>query len=187
MELNIPATLFVVTGYLDTDRPFPFDEWSMAHSDRVPPEGWRPLTWRQCLEMERGGLVEIGTHSHTHQDFRRRPDDFKRDLLTSLALLRQKLGARRFTLALPYGSRALGFADPAFLDAAREADVLCALTTEIELVTSRTSPFSWGRFEVNQHDTGATLAGKLGGWFNWTAQARELFRLVTPPTIRGVR
>jgi len=27
-ELNIPGTIFVATKYLDTDRPFPFDDWS---------------------------------------------------------------------------------------------------------------------------------------------------------------
>ena len=31
-ELNLPATIFVATKYLDSDVPFPFDDWSAAGS-----------------------------------------------------------------------------------------------------------------------------------------------------------
>ena len=38
-ELNVPATIFVATKYLDTDRPFPFDDWSAAGKSGVPVVG----------------------------------------------------------------------------------------------------------------------------------------------------
>ena len=49
-------------------------------------------------------------------------------------------------------------------EVARDAGLLCALSTEPELVLRNQDPFSWGRFPAEQHDTAATLAAKLGGW-----------------------
>src|SRR3954465_13543682 len=40
-DLNIPGTIFVATKYLDTDRPFPFDDWPATGSKRTPPSAWR--------------------------------------------------------------------------------------------------------------------------------------------------
>jgi len=180
-ELRIPATIFVATAYLDSHEPFPFDDWGSLYHEQVPPETWRPLTWAQCQEMESAGLIEIGTHSHTHGDFRGNPESLKQDLRMSLEILQEKLGARRYSFAFPYGSRQLGFVDDSLLNVAQEAGVACAFTTEIELVNLRSSPFGWGRIEAVETDTGTTLSAKLEGWYCWMGKAREWFRLLCPP------
>ena len=43
--------------------------------------------------------------------------------------------------------------------------MLCALTTEPQLVRPGDSPFDWGRFAAEEHDTAASLAAKLSGWY----------------------
>ena len=68
-ELNVPATIFLATGYLDSDRPFPFDGWSASGSSRVPSTAWRPLSRRQCDEMLSDGLVELGATRTVTGDF----------------------------------------------------------------------------------------------------------------------
>ena len=47
---------------------------------------------QQCAAMERSGVIEIGSHPHTHRDLLRWPDQFASDLQASPALLEQRLG-----------------------------------------------------------------------------------------------
>lgn len=39
------------------------------------------------------------------------------------------------------------------------------LTTQRKLIEPLTDPFDWGRLNVEQYDSGATLAAKLSGWY----------------------
>jgi len=172
-ELQVPATVFVNTAYIDDDDPFPFDSWALAHRDRVPAETYRPLRRRQIDEMAGGGLIEFGSHTHTHDDFRNRPEAFRRDLQTSVEILRTQFGLREVPFAFPYGRWHHGSVSEELMAAAREAGVTCALTTEMELNHSQSDPFGWGRFNADAWDTGRTLAAKLGGWYGWAPKLEE--------------
>lgn len=183
-ELEVPATIFVVTGCIGSGQPFPFDRWANLNRTILPPDAWRPLTWAQCREMERSGLIEIGSHTHTHSDFRGKEEVFRADLAHSLEQLRSELGARRFTFSFPYGSRSLGSAGDDLVEIAKRSGVTCALTTDTELITPGSSPFGWGRFEVTEEDTGSTIVAKLQGWYNWMGHVRELYRAVRRPRSR---
>jgi len=169
--LNVPATIFLATAYLDSESPFPCDDWSAAHVTggtrpaRTYREAWVPLTTAQCREMQQDGLVELGAHTHTHADFRNRPDALQRDLSDCLAVLKERFEIGDATFAFPYGTKRLGFSGPAVAAVARNAGLLCSLTTESELVRPNRSPFDWGRFTAEQNDTPATLAAKLSGCY----------------------
>lgn len=182
-ELGIPATIFVASAYVGSGAPFPFDRWSTDNAATLPAEDWLPLTWEQCREMEAWGLVEIGSHSHRHLDFRGDAAAFRRDLDESRAELAAGLGAARRDLlfAFPYGGRAEGHASEALMAVVREAGLACALTTETELVSASSSPFGWGRLEAVGSDSPATLAAKAAGWYEWMGVAREAFRMLAPP------
>lgn len=164
-ELNIPATVFLATAYLDSDAPFPSDDWSAAGDPRVPPVAWRPLTIAQCREMQQSGLIELATHTHTHADFRRKPQFLRDDLALSMASLREKFGIEEPTFAFPYGTKSMEFSGPVLAAAAREAGVKCSLTTEAELVRCGSDPFDWGRFTAEEFDSPGMLAAKLDGWY----------------------
>lgn len=163
-QLRIPATIFLATAYLDSDQPFPSDDWSAAGDPGVPAETWRPLSTEQCRELSASGLVELAAHTHTHADFRGRPQDLVADLHECRSVLFDRFGFADATFAFPYGTKASGFSGGALAIAARQAGVLCSLTTEGQLVRPGDDPFDWGRFAAEQHDTAATLAAKLGGW-----------------------
>ncbi len=175
-ELGVPATVFVVTGCMGSNQPFPFDRWATLARTALPPAAWRPLSWPQCRELERSGLISIGSHTHTHSDFRGREELFRADLEQSLELLSGELGVGSYTFSFPYGSRALGSAGAPLMRSAAASGVTCALTTDTELVTPGSSPFGWGRFEVTEEDTGPTIIAKLEGWYNWMGPLRELYR-----------
>jgi peptidoglycan/xylan/chitin deacetylase (PgdA/CDA1 family) len=159
-ELAIPATIFLVTSYLDTGRPFAFDDWAAAGSAGAAAATWMPLSTAHCAEMARGGLVELGSHTHTHADFRGRPDEFRRDLARSLDVLADSFGVKRAAFAFPYGRF-----DDELIAASRAAGVLCALTAEQQLVGTHADPFTAGRIYVDGADSAARLAWKLNGWY----------------------
>jgi peptidoglycan/xylan/chitin deacetylase (PgdA/CDA1 family) len=175
-RLQVPATVFVATAFLDGREPFPFDDWGRRHRGQAPPVAWQPLGWAECREMEASGLVEIGSHTHTHRNFRGRPEAFTADLDTSLRLLEDQLGPGPRTFSFPFGSVRHGHAGPELVAAARAGGVTCSLTTEIELADPRASQFGWGRLEVGEHDTGAVVTAKLNGRYAWMGAAREGFR-----------
>ena len=158
---RVPATIFLATAYLDSADPFPFDAWSGAARSR-------PLSTDECLEMQASGLIELGSHTHRHWDFRGHDEAFRVDLQCSVATLHDRFGVASPTFSFPYG-----FHDPALTAAAREAGVVCGLTAECGLADPLSDPFSWGRFGGTDLDTPRTLAAKLDGWYT---ASRDLYR-----------
>ena len=115
--------------------------------------------------MQASGLIELGAHTHTHQDFRNRPEALREDLLVNLDQLRERFGLTDSTFAFPYGVTRLGFAGPPLNTVAREVGLLCSLSTEPQLARPGADPFEWGRFNAEAYDTSASLAAKLEGWY----------------------
>jgi peptidoglycan/xylan/chitin deacetylase (PgdA/CDA1 family) len=167
-ELRVPATLFLPTAYIDDERAFPFDGWAGAGSDAAPREMWQPMTTAQCRAIAADGLVELGAHTHTHQDFTNRPDEFDRDLALNVEVLESQFGGRNLSFAFPFGR-----ATPQMMDIVRNQGLSCGLVTADLLVDPRQSPFGWGRFHVETWDTAATLAAKLSGWYSWAPNFRR--------------
>lgn len=163
-QLSVPATVFLATAYLDSNRPFPSDDWPAAGLPGVPSETWRPLTSEECVRLTANGLVDLGAHTHTHADFRGRPEALIANLQQNLAVLQEQFGVEHPAFAFPYGTKSDGFASAELASAAREAGVTCGLTTEARIVRPDDSPFDWGRFAAEDHDTARTLAARLGGW-----------------------
>ena len=173
-ELRIPATVFLATAYLDSPGPFPFDDWTAKGSMNVAADSWRPLSTWQCAEMLASGVVEVGCHTHTHSDFRDRPRELYHDLLQSLdALCKRFQLADATTFAFPYGAKRFGFSGPLLAAAAREAGLLCALTSEPDLAQFGGDPFDWGRFGVEEFHSSATIATLLSGWYGLLRNARR--------------
>lgn len=178
VELKIPATLFLATSFLDSQSPFPFDDW--RHSGEAPTPMWRPLQTSQCVEMQDSEIIDLGSHTHTHIDFRGQPEKLLADIQQSVDVLKSKFGVEQPLFAFPYGTKRVGFAGPIFTQAAKKAGVACALTTEADTIGPGSDPFDWGRFQVDQEYTAAALAGKLTGWFSY-------FRSLSPSNKRGVK
>jgi peptidoglycan/xylan/chitin deacetylase (PgdA/CDA1 family) len=181
-ELKVPATIFVASAFLDTGKPFSFDSWSTANASRTPREDWQPLTWAECQAMTATGLVEIGSHSHSHVDFRGDASRLRADLADSASVIREQLNLERRDLlfAFPYGGRDQGYSADALMDVVKAQGFACALTTETELADVRSSPFGWGRIEAVDSDSAATLAAKAAGWYEWMGAARRAFRVLAP-------
>jgi peptidoglycan/xylan/chitin deacetylase (PgdA/CDA1 family) len=167
-ELGVPATIFLATEYLDRDAPLPFDACQTGPARCGDTR--RPLTTLECQEMLGSGLIDLGSHTHSHEDFRGRPNQFSRDLTQSLHVLGDRFGLENATFSFPYGRF-----DAEMQEILRQHDLLCALTAECRCVTLDATNLGddrmeWGRFGATQFDTPRTLAAKLDGWYTWLQQ-----------------
>ena len=165
-ELNVPATVFLATRYLDSNECFPFDDWSRDTATTA-----RPLSTIECREMLASGLIEIGSHTHSHQDFRSRPTAFRQDVQLSLDVLSELFEIKTPLFSFPYG-----FASRELTDIVRELGLACGLTADCQLVTPHCDKFHWGRFGAIELDTARSLAAKLDGWYSVCQNAWRTLR-----------
>ncbi len=162
-ELQVPATIFLATAYLDSTEPFPFDDWSAAGS--AASDAWRPLRTDEATELLDGGLVELGAHTHTHVDLSQQPETMWQEMLASRDVLVRRFGYSDVTFAYPFGIRPDGFAERFHQQLSGEG-ILCTLMTAEELVTPDAPPTAWGRFTAGSLDSPLTLAAKLSGHYS---------------------
>jgi peptidoglycan/xylan/chitin deacetylase (PgdA/CDA1 family) len=185
-ELGVPGIAFLSTSFLDSADPFPFDQWSQEFRPWVRPEEYRPLRIQQCREMAESNLFEFGAHTHTHQDFRGRPEEFQLDVAQSVDIVRDLFQLEEVPFAFPYGGTAQGHAGGELTRAVQAAGACCALTTDSELIDPLVDDhFSWGRFTVFPRETPLTLSAKLAGWHSWARRARMLFGRGAVPVSRA--
>ena len=140
VRLRIPATVFLATAYLDQTAPFPFDDWHLAGHPATQ-HAWRPLSSDQVRGMLDTGWIEVGSHTHTHQDFRGRSHEFRSDVVTSLEVLDQRFGVQRPAFSLPFG-----VSESNWPELLQRIHVSCCVTSDCQLVTPADDPYAWGRF-----------------------------------------
>ena len=94
-DLDAPATLFVVTGWVGKTNQWPGQPEGMAAQ--------RLMNWEDLAELQRAGW-DLQAHSHNHPDLRQLPDkNVIRELETCQATLKERLGIESKLFAYPYG------------------------------------------------------------------------------------
>jgi peptidoglycan/xylan/chitin deacetylase (PgdA/CDA1 family) len=119
------------------------------------------LDWDEVAELAGTGLVEFGSHTHTHPILSRcSPAEQERELRLSRDLLRERLG-RADLFAYPNGTRADFTADTRRL--LEDLDYRCAVSTEPGLNTARTDRYALRRVNVANDTTLAAFERELLG------------------------
>jgi len=158
---DIPATLFLTTGFLDT-RELPV----LRDRSGVP-----ALSWSQVAEMARHG-VELGAHTVTHPNLTALDDEsLEREVRTCRAQIEQRTERRVRAFCYPRGDF-----DPRVKAAVREAGYDLACTTMEGCVTPATHPFSLRRTFIANDDTMRDFRHKLEGSFDLLHGARQWLR-----------
>lgn len=95
LEHSIPALIYVATDFIDCQRPFPLNGI--------------PLTWDALREMTGTGLVEVGSHTHTHAVVDKlNPAELRSELQRSKDRIEAELQQSVQHFAYPKGVRARG-------------------------------------------------------------------------------
>ena len=92
---QVPATFFVSTGFMNTQKVFPHDR----HEERDFPK----MAWDDLRALQSDGF-EIGSHTVNHADMGALSQEkLEWELSDSLATLNQELGERPRAFAFPFG------------------------------------------------------------------------------------
>ena len=94
-ERQLCATVFVPTKFIDSNLYVYMsaeEKYQKYH-----------LTWDQMRELQSSGLVEFGSHTHSHIDAVENIDILKDDVLTSMRTIEKELGRSPKYFAYPYG------------------------------------------------------------------------------------
>ena len=99
-DVGVPATFFVSTGLIGTDRIFAHD---MPESGR--PSDRRPnMTWDDLRAMQAAGY-EVGSHTVNHTNLGLvDPETVRSELTESMDMLSRELGVRPRAFAFPWGT-----------------------------------------------------------------------------------
>lgn len=174
-ELNIPATVFVNTAFIDDSEAFPFDpNKSQYVGAGVDPANYRPMSSSELKAVIADSTITIGAHSHTHSNFVEHPELFNEDVLLNTKILREEYGLETIPFAFPYGVVRLGYAGGEMSRKISVLDVTCAFSTEPDLVDPGDDRYCLGRFSAYPWDTPRSLAAKLNGWFSWVPKIQQL-------------
>lgn len=164
-RFNVPATTFVVTGSIGKSEPLTFDHWALNNSERVAPEAWQPLNWKELENCVASGLVTIGAHSHQHlRGSQSTAAQLADEVGFSREILRTRLGeAHSVQYAYPYGNSKLGDVSQSYMEAVKAAGFQIAVTTNLGLATSESDLFCLPRLEAHMMDSPGVLKAKALG------------------------
>jgi peptidoglycan/xylan/chitin deacetylase (PgdA/CDA1 family) len=144
-SLGLPATVFVVTDFADSNQPLEWpgiDGWRGGAYDAE----LRGLSWRQ-LEQLRDAGWELGSHTCTHPRLTQLPDHaLENELRGSREACERTLGTPCRSLAYPYGD-----VDSRVVAAAAEAGYEAAATLPFGL--HRPTALAWPRIGVYRKDS----------------------------------
>ncbi len=88
VEHGVPVTLYVATDFVDQAQTFP--------------DGGVPLSWNALRDASSTGLVDVGSHTHTHALLDRLASDrIAEELDRSISLVEEHVGARPRHFAYP--------------------------------------------------------------------------------------
>jgi peptidoglycan/xylan/chitin deacetylase (PgdA/CDA1 family) len=173
MKYSFPATLFIVTSFIDG-----CSTWLRSEGE----ENRKMLAGSQILEIDQAG-IECGPHSHTHADLDIVPlETAQKEITLSKEILEQKLGHAVTTFCYPYGhydTRVRELVEQAGFHAA------CAVRNAMSHIHDHR--FSLARITISDRTTVPQLAVLLNGKGLAPAKDNEAFVTKTWRSVRRVR
>lgn len=159
------ATAFLVTDFIGSPEPMPFDRWTRKNRARVSRGAWRALDWKDLDACLASGLITLGAHSHRHLDGREcTAGQLREEAEQSREILLTRFGERHArAYAYPYGSTRLGEVTDEYVDAVRAAGLRLAVTTDLGLARAESDPLLLPRVEAHASDSRGSLRAKALG------------------------
>lgn len=173
-KYSMNAVIFVTTGSIDTAGSVvrPTTEQGAAPVGTLlnerGPSGF--MSWAELKTMTASGLIEVGSHTHTHRNFVRSSGygDVEKELVLSRELIEKNLGAWHGAVAWPWGDF-----DPAWSEILRKAGYETAFAVSVGPNVPGGDPFAVNRFKVRK------------GRVRWLASRLWLYSNAFPAAVYG--
>jgi peptidoglycan/xylan/chitin deacetylase (PgdA/CDA1 family) len=166
---RLPATFFVPTAYVGSDRGFPWDRG-------LPPLA--NLTWDDLREMVRLGF-DVGSHTVSHTDLGTVTSEKARwEIVESREVLQEQLGRPVRWLAYPFGG-ADNFR-PEWLQLASEAGYEGCLSGHGDLIYPGVDPLLLPRVPVPPFHGNLPFELYLRGCLRWFHALKQRLGLLVP-------
>ncbi|HVU65948.1 MAG TPA: polysaccharide deacetylase family protein [Ktedonobacteraceae bacterium] len=170
-QYHFPATLYVVTGYMNgTSR------WLQAEGESNRPM----LTWEKLAEIQASG-VECGGHTQYHPQLDTIPFARARsEIIQCKKTLEDRLGQQIHSFAYPYG-----YHTTAVKQAVQDAGYTSACAVKYEMCSENTDPFALKRLMVGPTTTIPDLEALLTT--GYTSALTSIYKRARTPVWRIVR
>lgn len=120
--------------------------------DASAPETYRPLSWAQCREMAESGLIELGSHAHTHTIVTLLDESQRRrELALSKSLIEKNVGRPCDLFCYPNGD--YDDFSPETARLLKETGYVCGLTTVAGFVRPGDDAYALPRFGTDDRDS----------------------------------
>jgi peptidoglycan/xylan/chitin deacetylase (PgdA/CDA1 family) len=186
--LQIPATLFLTTGFLDGRVAPPWrstDPNLLAEYDDQA-KFFQPMSWGEAQTLARHPLICIGGHTDTHPLLGLLSnEEARQELLQSKAIIRDRLGIETDLFAYPYGVRRYGAYSNSTEQLLRETGYVCSMTSEIARAHIGGGPWRVPRISLTHEDQGRDAIAKAAGSYDWVGVAQNLYQSVFPNPHQG--
>jgi peptidoglycan/xylan/chitin deacetylase (PgdA/CDA1 family) len=151
-DLELPAILFVTTGFVETGIPYPI----LHHAS---PDA-TPVDWDMLGEMAASGLVTVGAHTHTHPILTNESETrVEEELAKPLEIFRARLGIKVQHFAYP---KALWNQKVETLVTQHYASaVIC---DERKAIPNHFNPYRIPRIPIRHSDGWLFFLAKTRGW-----------------------
>ncbi len=159
-KFNFRAIIFVVTKFIQPEgklRPTCEEGGKISDTQSAERASEGFLNWTEIMAMAASGLVEFGSHTHTHRQFdeRRAYLNMNEELARSKKEIERRLGQWCGAIAWPWGQFSQDW-----VGLLLESGYRLAFTTRVGPNMPKSDPFLIRRFKVSREDT-ASLARRL--------------------------
>ena len=139
-KYGLPATFFITSRYIGTDRVFPWDQNNTSYNS--------VMNWDEVRELCRMGF-DIGGHTLNHVNLGIVPiDEARREIVESKQGIETEIGRKITSFAYPFGARDCIRDD--IYPIIREAGFTCCCSGYGGKVTLQSDPFRLNRVVVYQ-------------------------------------
>lgn len=164
-RLQLPAILFINTGFVETRVPYP-----LLPQRRQPV---KPVSWDMLGEMVVSGLVTLGAHTHTHPELITvPPSQVEEELSKPIQLIKQRLGITVNHFAYP---RALWNENVERLVSQYYHSAV--IGGGYKATTTQFHPYRIPRIPIRRSDGWLFFRAKMQGWLANEEQFYQKFRI----------
>jgi len=181
--LQIPATVFLTTGFLDrrVSPPWQSADTNLQAEYKNQTEFFQPLNWDEARSLARHPLIRIGGHTDTHPLLGLlTADAVREELRQSNAIIREQLGIETSLFAYPFGVRRYGAYSKRTEQLLHDTGYVCSMTSEISRARVGTGPWQIPRISLTQQDESRDAVAKAAGAYDWVGVAQSFYQSLFP-------